>query len=518
MSARRKPGRAAPAQWGTTRQLASGRWQGLYRIDGRQITAPRTFATKAEALAWLAGERADRARGTWRDPEAGRVRLDDYARDWLAARPDLAARTADTYRRALEGWVLPRVAAPGSRGFELGSMDVADLTPATVRAWYAAVFDAARVRAADKHHRDTAAPPRGSATRRREHPARAWARGAGLKVPAAGRIGRDLLAAWERAGSPVAPAADVPAPSTPPGVTREWLARRWAKATGRDVHATGRLPRATVAAWEAAGSPIITPAGARPVVAPERAGRATAARAYATLRAVLTVAVRDGLLPSNPCQIPGAASADHRERGTASPAEVAQLAAHMPRQYSAAVWLAAWSGLRYGELFALSRRHVDVEARTVRVERALINVPGQPVTFGTPKTRKSARTVRIPATVAQLLVEHLADHVADDPDALVFALPDGRPVPNVRVSAWFRKARAVIEREDLTWHDLRHTGAMFAYRAGASVPAVQARLGHTTMRAAMIYAHAADDSDAVLADALEPYAAAAANPPRLRAV
>ncbi len=284
------------------------------------------------------------------------------------------------------------------------------------------------------------------------------------------------------------------------------------------MSATGRLPRAVVAAWEAAGRPVVTPPPSRPVVAPEVAGRATAARAYATLRAVLTVAVRDGLLSANPCQIPGAANAQHRERGTASPAEVAQLAAHMPARYAAAVWLAAWSGLRYGELFALAREHVDVEARTVRVERALVNVPGQPVAFGQPKTRKSVRTVRIPATVAQLIAAHLAEYVPDAPGALVFALPDGRPVANVRVSAWFRKARAVIGRDDLTWHDLRHTGAMFAYRAGASVPAVQARLGHTTMRAAMIYAHAADDSDAVLADALEPYAAAAAGVPKLRAV
>lgn len=514
---RRRSGRATPAQWGTTRQLPSGRWQASYRLDGRQFTAPHTFATRAEALAWLAGERADRARGSWRDPEAGRVRLADYARDWLASRPDLAPRTADLYRRSLDGWVLPRVAAPGSRGIELGALDVAEITPATVRAWYAAVYDAARSRAAAKHHRDADAAPRGSATRRREHPARAWARSVGRAVPAAGRMPRDVLAAWEAAGAPVAPTTDT-RPPTPAGVTREWLARRWALSTGRDVHATGRLPRAVVTAWEAAGAPIVASPEARPVVPPEIAGRATAARAYATLRAVLMVAVRDGLLPANPCQIPGAASAQHRERGTATPAEVAELAAHMPARYAAAVWLAAWSGLRYGELFALARKHVDTAARTVRVERALINVPGQPVTFGQPKTRKSVRTVRIPATVAQLLADHLTEHVPADPDALVFALPDGRPVANVRVSAWFRKARAVIGRDDLTWHDLRHTGAMFAYRTGASVPAVQARLGHTTMRAALIYAHAADDSDAVLADALEEYAAAALSVPRLRVV
>lgn len=518
MSARRKPGRAAPAPWGTTRTLPSGRWQASYRLDGRQFTAPHTFATKAEALGWLAGERADRARGAWRDPDAGRIRLAAYARDWLASRPDLAPRTADTYRRSLETWVLPRVAAPGARGIELGTLDVADLTPATVRAWYAAVYDAARARAAAKHHRDTAAPPRGSATRHREHPARTWARSTGDAVPAAGRLGRDVLTAWEAAGCPIAPTADTTPASTPSGVTREWLARRWALDAGQPVHATGRLPRSVMAAWEAAGAPVVTPPAARPVVSPEVAGRATAARAYATLRAVLTVAVRDGLLTVNPCQIPGAANAQHRERGTATPAEVAALAAHMPARYSAAVWLAAWSGLRYGELFALSRRHIDIATGTIRVERALVNVPGQPVTFGRPKTRKSTRSVRLPATVVQLLAEHLATHVPNDPDALVFALPDGRAVANVRVSAWFRKARAVIDRDDLTWHDLRHTGAMFAYRAGASVPAVQARLGHTTMRAAQIYAHAADDSDAVLADALEPYAAAAASVPKLRAV
>lgn len=102
MATKTRAGRAAPAQWGTTRQLPSGRWQASYRLDGRRVVAPRTFTTRAEALAWLAGERADRARGAWRDPDTGRVRLADYAHDWLACRPDLAARTVDTYRRTLD--------------------------------------------------------------------------------------------------------------------------------------------------------------------------------------------------------------------------------------------------------------------------------------------------------------------------------------------------------------------------------------------------------------------------------
>lgn len=111
--------------------------------------------------------------------------------------------------------------------------------------------------------------------------------------------------------------------------------------------------------------------------------------------------------------------------------------------------------------------------------------------------------MHLPAFVVAVLREHMKKHVAASPDALLFPSPDGSPMPNVRISRYFRAARAQIERDDLRWHDLRHTGATLAYSAGASVPEVQARLGHTTMRAAQLYAHAADDSDAVLAKRLD---------------
>lgn len=173
----------------------------------------------------------------------------------------------------------------------------------------------------------------------------------------------------------------------------------------------------------------------------------------------------------------------------------------MPPDLATAVLVAAWSSLRYGEEFALARRHVDLEAGTVRVERALVCVPGQPIAFGPPKTSKSSRRVHLPRFVIERLAAHMETYTAPDPDALVFSM-NGKPVTNLRLSFAFRHARQQIDRDDLTWHDLRHTGATLAYRAGASVPEVQARLGHTTMRAASIYAHMTDDSDQVLAERL----------------
>ena len=445
--------RRAPGQWGTVQQLPSGRWRAFYRHVGRRISARSTFPTKDAASGWLAGEHADRSRGVWRDPDAGRVTLAEYAETWLASRPDLAPRTFEYYSGTVVRWVVPRIGAgAGSRGVELGTMDVADLSPAVIRAWYAAVYQAAR---------ESAAARRSPEPGRAAHPARAWALSQGRSVPPTGRLSPTLVADWEAAGSPRA-----------------------------------RSSRPT----------------------PDNAGNAATANAYRVLRGILSTAVTDGLLPSNPCQIKGAGTSRTRERGNASPVEVQQLAAHMPRRLAASVTLAAWSGLRYGELFALARRHVDLDAGAVRVERALIQLQRQPVSFGPTKTAKSRRTVHLPRAVLADLERHMSEFVSPDPDALLFTLDSGAPVTTPRLSAMFGKARKIIGRPDLTWHDLRHTGATLAYRIGASVPDVQKRLGHTTMRAAQIYAHVADDSDRAIADRLDALMPSVDSVPQLRAL
>lgn len=277
-------------------------------------------------------------------------------------------------------------------------------------------------------------------------------------------------------------------------------ARAWARSQGQPVPASGRLSRAVVEDWRAAGAPVLD-VPTRTI--PDNAGRAQVAQAYRLLRAVLATAVTDGAMRSNPCQVPGAGSFRHAERRPATLDELqAIVGATLPR-YRAAVVMAAWSGLRGGELAALTRDHIDLDAQTVRVERTLLELRGQQPGFGPPKTAGSVRTVNLPRFVVEALATHLEEYVPDDPGALVFTSSVGGPFVRARRSAALTPGRRAVNRPELRWHDLRHTGATLAAATGASLADLMARLGHASPRAALIYQHASAEGDRLIAQRLD---------------
>ena len=59
-----------------------------------------------------------------------------------------------------------------------------------------------------------------------------------------------------------------------------------------------------------------------------------------------------------------------------------------------------------------------------------------------------------------------------------------------------------VNLPDLHFHDLRHTGGTLSAATGASLKELMARLGHSSVRAAMMYQHATRDRDRVIAQAL----------------
>lgn len=231
------------------------------------------------------------------------------------------------------------------------------------------------------------------------------------------------------------------------------------------------------------------------------------AHAYSLLRTILeTARKRDRLIEVNPCEIVGAGSTERKSK--TRPATVAQLATittEMPERFQPMVLLATWCALRYGELVELRRK--DVNHGVVHVRRGAVRARGG-WEIGPPKSEAGIRDVVIPPHILPVIEAHLASkHVEPGADALLFPAPTGRHLQPSTLYRHFYKARAKAKRDDLRWHDLRHTGATMAAQSGATLAELMARIGHSTPAAAMRYQHAAHGRDKVIAEAMSALAA-----------
>lgn len=163
-----------------------------------------------------------------------------------------------------------------------------------------------------------------------------------------------------------------------------------------------------------------------------------------------------------------------------SPPEVAALAQAIDPRYSATVLVAAYGGLRAGELFGLRARRVDLLRRRIDVAEIVVEVRGH-LTYGPPKTRAGRRSVPMPRFVAEGLGNHLS-RLALGPDSHVFPAPAGGPV---RLGQWRRRFRQPAVRraglEPLRIHDLRHTAVTLWIAADATPNEIAARAGHTSV-------------------------------------
>ncbi len=236
------------------------------------------------------------------------------------------------------------------------------------------------------------------------------------------------------------------------------------------------------------------------------------AHAYSLLRTIMNTALADDVIPANPCRVRGAGSVKRaRTIREASLAELEAITLAMPARYRAMVLLAAWCALRFGELTELRRGDIDVKNGVVHVRRGVVRgEDGRAVKD--PKSSAGKRPVNIPPHLMPAVKAHLRDHVAAGRDALVFPDASGRHMAPSALYAVYHPAREKAGRPDLTFHDLRHTGAVLAAATGATLAELMARLGHSTVSAALLYQHASADRGKVIAAALSDLAAGTVTP------
>lgn len=231
-------------------------------------------------------------------------------------------------------------------------------------------------------------------------------------------------------------------------------------------------------------------------------GASTVAKAYRLLRGILNTAVEDDLIKKNPCRIKNAGVERPEERPVLTVPQVFAVAGALPPRFRALVLLATFGGLRWGELAALRRCNLDLDARTVRVDASVSEMRTGELITGRPKSDAGVRVVALPEIVIGDLAWHLQRFSEAGPDGLVFVGEHGAQLRRSNFTKIWARAVAKAQVPEIHIHDLRHTGNTLAAMTGASLKELMARMGHSSTKAAMIYLHAAKDRDRAIADAL----------------
>jgi integrase len=233
-------------------------------------------------------------------------------------------------------------------------------------------------------------------------------------------------------------------------------------------------------------------------------GAATIAKAYRMVHSMFNTAVEDLLIRRNPCRIKRAGQDKADERPTLTIEQVFAVADAIQFRYRLLVLLGALTSLRFGEFAALRRRDVDVEVGELRVRRSQAELKHGRTIIKDPKSEAGKRSVAIPDVVLADLRDHLDRFSEAGPDGLVFIGPNGGRLRRRNFLRLWTKALtdAKVVDEDVHFHDLRHTGNALAAATGASTKELMARMGHSSVRAALIYQHASRSRDKQIADAI----------------
>lgn len=236
--------------------------------------------------------------------------------------------------------------------------------------------------------------------------------------------------------------------------------------------------------------------------------------ARTTLRAALADAMRDGKVTRNVAALVKPPKADRPEMRALTSAEVARLVTSTREEPLGPLYaLAVASGLRLGELVGLSWDDVDLDARRLTVNRAAYRQDDGSYGFAEPKTKRSRRTVMLPALAVEALrtqrarqgtARLAAGSVWQDRRGLCFTDAVGRPLAPGHVSKSFRVAADRVGLQGVRFHDLRHTAASLMLTAGVPLKVVSEALGHgSIVITADVYSHVTPDLRREAADAMD---------------
>jgi len=216
--------------------------------------------------------------------------------------------------------------------------------------------------------------------------------------------------------------------------------------------------------------------------------------AHCVLHRALKDGLRAGVVTRNVCEAVDPPKITRREMQALDSEQAQQLlAAAKGDRFEALYWVAIYTGLRSGEIFALQWADVDLKAGSIAVRRSQSEVNGR-LAVKEPKSSKGRRQVSLSADLVDMLLDHRKRMLAEGLAGAerVFCNVLGGPLR--RADFHRRSYKPLLKKAGLPsstrFHDLRHTHATLMLGLGVNPKVVQERLGHSQISVTMdVYSH-----------------------------
>ncbi len=155
-------------------------------------------------------------------------------------------------------------------------------------------------------------------------------------------------------------------------------------------------------------------------------------------------------------------------------------------QYYPIYVVAAYTGMRQGEILGIEKKDIDLEKGVIHVRQQVQWVRGVGFVTMDVKTEKSKRPVVLPETALEIIREHLKGVES----GFIFTASTGNPVYSNSLYRHFKRTGKKLGLPVVNFHSLRHTHATLLLKAGVHPKLVQERLGHSNISTTLdIYSH-----------------------------
>jgi integrase len=241
---------------------------------------------------------------------------------------------------------------------------------------------------------------------------------------------------------------------------------------------------------------------------------ATVKNVSRAVSSIYAAAVKKEIVAKNPVKNSTLPKSEEKARPFLDEGQCKQLLSALreetPPQLGAMIATLVYTGMRSGELLALRWGDIDFAAGIIVIRHTLHRVRGE-YKLSPPKTKSSARAIKAPEAIVELLKGHRAWQegrrrtlgAAWIDRGAVFTGETGEYHNRTYLNTAFKKLLKKHGLPDVRIHDLRHANASLLINAGVPLKVIAEHLGHRSVSTTeRVYAHVFAESRARASDAI----------------